>query len=169
MQAAVYKDGVDTDAGPLVISGWTTEPNHYIRVYTPVSASEVGESQRHTGVAGTGFIMRPSDATMGNREAIFIADNYVRIEGLELDGIDLLLGDSIQGIQIETTAGSTDVRIESNIIHNIINSNNTASNQSVDAIQVSSSGTTDLVKISNNIIFDIDNVNTDPGSNPDYS
>ena len=37
------------------ISGWTTDADNYLRVFTPVTASEVGVSQRHTGVAGTGF------------------------------------------------------------------------------------------------------------------
>ena len=116
MQAAVYKDGVDTDTGPFEITGWTTGPSHYIRVYTPVSTTEVGESQRHTGVAGTGFIMRPSDASAGNREIFRVLENYVRVEGLELDGSDLLSGDSLRGLQIDIGSGSTDIRIESNII-----------------------------------------------------
>lgn len=30
--------------------GWTTDATHYLKVYTPVSSLEVGESQRHSGV-----------------------------------------------------------------------------------------------------------------------
>ena len=41
--------------GLFDITGYTTDATHYIRVYTPMSSSEVGVSQRHRGVFGTGF------------------------------------------------------------------------------------------------------------------
>ncbi len=47
MMAACYADGADTTA--VTIDGWTTGDNNYIKIYTPVSSSEVGASQRHNG------------------------------------------------------------------------------------------------------------------------
>ena len=64
MQVAAYADGPDTDGSQVTIgSEWVTGPNAYIRIYTPVSTSEVGVSQRHTGIASTGttgYVRRPT-------------------------------------------------------------------------------------------------------------
>jgi Peptidase family C25/Concanavalin A-like lectin/glucanases superfamily/Domain of unknown function (DUF2341) len=81
LNLACYNDGVMTmaDGAEVDIVGYTTGPATYIRVYTPVSASEVGVSQRHTGVFGTGFQLSGS-----NGDLIQIDDNYVRIEGLTI-------------------------------------------------------------------------------------
>ena len=40
---------------PSTSMGYTTDATRYIRVYTPTSSGEVGVSQRHSGVFGTGF------------------------------------------------------------------------------------------------------------------
>ena len=76
MQAAAYADGVDT--AQVTISGWDTGPSNYIRIFTPVSASEVGVSQRHDGTWGTGYRMDPS--TDGS--VLGIIEEYTRIEGI---------------------------------------------------------------------------------------
>ncbi|RLI99491.1 MAG: hypothetical protein DRP06_03345, partial [Candidatus Aenigmatarchaeota archaeon] len=47
LNIACYGDGADTDA--VVVDGWTTGVDNYIRIYTPVNSSEVGVSQRHDG------------------------------------------------------------------------------------------------------------------------
>ena len=55
MQVAAYADGPDTGSSEVKITNaWVTAAANYIRIYTPVSSSEVGVSQRHTGIAGTG-------------------------------------------------------------------------------------------------------------------
>jgi len=73
MNVACYADGVDTAA--LYILGWTTGIDNYIRIYTPVSSSEVGVSQRHSGKWGDGY-QRSND--------IIITENYVRVDGLSI-------------------------------------------------------------------------------------
>lgn len=67
---ACYADGEDVASAALCNSdnpaglegcgmtgnrGWRTDAAHTVRIYTPVSPSEVGVSQRHTGVWGTGY------------------------------------------------------------------------------------------------------------------
>ena len=52
LRIACYADGSDRTAvvvGGDVGSNWVTGPANYIELYTPVSASEVGTSQRHAG------------------------------------------------------------------------------------------------------------------------
>ncbi|MDQ1284464.1 MAG: hypothetical protein QG620_812 [Patescibacteria group bacterium] len=44
-----YGDAEDTTMG-VVIQGWTTDADNYLRIYAPYLASEVGTSQRHSGV-----------------------------------------------------------------------------------------------------------------------
>ena len=67
---ACYADGEDVTSAALCNSdnpaglegcgmlgnhGWRTDATHTVRLYTPVSQAEVGVSQRHTGVWGTGY------------------------------------------------------------------------------------------------------------------
>lgn len=115
---ACYDDGPLDDR--LDLAGWTTGPNHYIRIYTPVGSSEVGVSQRHTGHAGTGFRVAPVDATVAAYYIIFLRTEYVRIEGVELDGTGLSAARSVRGIGVaEDLANAGDIRISSNIIHDL--------------------------------------------------
>ena len=148
MLVAAYADGPDTNPNGVTISGWTTGANNYIRVYTPVSTSEVGTSQRHTGTAGTGYVLRPSTLSPAtNFRLLQILENYVRIEGLELDGTDIQNGENMDGILVSTSTAGTDNRIEGNLIHDIRNSNNTpASTRSLGGILLQN-GSQDLVKI----------------------
>jgi hypothetical protein len=87
LNVACYADGQDSAA--VVINGWNTSANHYIRIYTPVSTSEVGTSQRHNGTWSTsGYRL-----VVSNTCAILVSDNYVKFDGLQvrvssLSGID---------------------------------------------------------------------------------
>ena len=47
MSVACYADGPDCYVD---ITGWTTGPDNYIRIFTPALPSEAGVSQRHAGV-----------------------------------------------------------------------------------------------------------------------
>ncbi|GEM_PF-1276901 len=81
MFVACYGDGTDTTA--VSISGWTTGVDNYIKIYTLVSSSEVGVSQRHEGTwDDTKFNIK----TDGNYNAIDIKDDYVYLEGLQIQG-----------------------------------------------------------------------------------
>ncbi|MGD9307025.1 MAG: LamG domain-containing protein, partial [Desulfobacterales bacterium] len=79
MMVACYADGVDSSV--VTINGWTTDSDHYIKIYTPFSTGEVGTSQRHDGTWGGGGYSREV-ATSG--EALLISEENVRIEGLRL-------------------------------------------------------------------------------------
>ncbi|MFX1555524.1 MAG: hypothetical protein ACFFBV_16490, partial [Promethearchaeota archaeon] len=93
-------DGEMTDS-PVEILGWTTGPNNYIRIYTPTSTSEVGESQRHDGTWGTGFRLRPSSGT-----PIAVYEDYVRIEGIAMQAAASAACISVSGMST-----NNDVRI----------------------------------------------------------
>ena len=165
MQVAAYTDGPDAGASEVdITSAWITGANNYIRIYTPVSSSEVGVSQRHTGLAGTGYVRQPVKSSAGHTELLEINTNYVRVEGLEFDGSNVTGAENFYGIFIQVASGSTDIRIEHSLIHDLTNSNNTpASSRYVRGIY--SGGTSeDLVKIANTIIYAIANINTSSGS-----
>jgi hypothetical protein len=109
------------DDGPMVIDypvdgymfeidTYTTGPANYIRVYTPTSTGEVGVSQRHTGVFGTGFQLEGRNA-----DTIRIFDNYVRIEGLTILAT-VTNNDNAWGGIWSVPDGPSDVRISDNII-----------------------------------------------------
>ena len=166
MQVAAYADGPDTDANQVSISsGWVTGPNNYIRIFTPVSTGEVGASQRHAGIAGTGYVRRPTGAAAGSYDVLEIDTNYVRLDGLEFDGSSLTGTENLYGINISTTAGSTDIRVEHCLVHDLTNSNATpASARYVRGIYSVAGNSQDLIKLANNLVYGIANINTNSGS-----
>ena len=161
MHVGAYADGPDTDGNSMTIDGWITGAANYIRIYTPVSASEVGISQRHTGVAGTGFVRRPSGSTYA---AIYIRDDHVRIEGLEIDGSNLVNGSNTQGILVQDPAAGSDIRISGNLIHDIRNSTfDDSASRTCSGINVfGSAGIT--MRVANNIVYGIENISAHTGS-----
>ena len=60
LNLACYNDGADPSHYVRIEEPWITGPTTYIRVFTPVSTNEVGISQRHFGVAGTGYRIAPT-------------------------------------------------------------------------------------------------------------
>ena len=165
MQVAAYADGPDTFASDVrITSAWVTGAINYIRIYTPVSSSEVGVSQRHTGIAGTGYVKRPTKNPGNNTELLEINTNYVRVEGIEFDGSNVTDAENFYGIYITVASGSTDIRIENFLIHDLTNSNLTpASARYVRGIYVDGTSE-DLVKIANTIIYAIAGINTNGSS-----
>jgi hypothetical protein len=144
---ACYNDGVMSlaEGAGVLIEAHTTGPANYIKVYTPVSTSEVGVSQRHRGGWGTGFQLSGSNAA-----TIRISDDYVRIEGLAVLVTVTNDDDSWGAIWSAPYAAASDVRIS----HNIVKGNVT------DAPYVSSfgiavgEGDSDVSKVWDNIVFD---------------
>ncbi|MFC1622409.1 DUF2341 domain-containing protein [Patescibacteria group bacterium] len=125
-QAACYADGDMNDGGAgISISGWTTATSSYVRIYTPTSTDEVGISQRHTGVEGTGFVLKPSIDLSGTayRNIMYINEDFVRLEGIEFDGSNIAGGENIRGMYVLAPNGSgSDIIVENNIIHDLYNS-----------------------------------------------
>ncbi len=141
-----YNDGpmVMGASAEVVITGYTTGPANYIRVYTPVASNEVGVSQRHRGVFGTGFRLEGTNA-----DTIQIEDDYVRVEGLTIQATVTTSG-SWGGIWSVPNAVS-DIRISHNIIKSVVTAGNPAYGIAL------GQGASDVSKVWNNIVFNVTN------------
>jgi hypothetical protein len=100
---ACYEDGPMDDQ--VVIDGYTTSASYYIRVFTPVLPNQVGTSQRHTGTAGSGFVLQPLPPRP-EADTIVVKANHVRIEGLEIDGSQYSGSYGYGGVSLETYGAS---------------------------------------------------------------
>ncbi|HOZ56338.1 MAG TPA: hypothetical protein PLH29_03880, partial [bacterium] len=140
-----YNDALDT--ATVTITGWTTDSSHYIKIYTPHTASQVGTTQRHTGKWDTaGYRLEVT-----NSNGLDIRDNNVRVEGLQ---IKLNMSDNIGygGISFLTLSepDSTDQRAA----WNIITASNSGSGNAYGIIAASPDNTT--TRFFSNIIYDLD-------------
>ena len=115
MMVACYADG--DDIGSVYLDGWTTGPDTYIRIFTPVFSTEVGTSQRHNGVWSTSAYRLSQDASYFAVMGIF--ERYVRIDGLQLNANQIVSTES-NGIQVDD--GNGDLPVEIQISNNIIRS-----------------------------------------------
>ena len=146
LNLACYADGVmsmpsGTEVGVI---GYTTDPTHYVRIYTPTSSSEVGVSQRHRGVFGTGFRLEGTNA-----DTIEIQDSYVRIEGLTILAT-VTDTSSPWGAIWSIPNGASDVRIS----HNIIKGNVTdAASLAAYGITLGYIGSSEQARVWNNILY----------------
>jgi len=102
---ACYGDAVDTSS--TWINGWTTSAQNYIKIYTPVNSTEVGESQRHIGKANTGYKIKSSNY------GFVLYDNYQWIDGLEIEDIP---GEGNIPIYV-SSSGSKEFKISNNLIY----------------------------------------------------
>lgn len=78
-RVACYNDGVETTS--FVISGWTTDATRNIKIFTPVTPTEVGVSQRHSGVNASGYQITSNSQALA---IIQVSVPFVTIEGLAL-------------------------------------------------------------------------------------
>ncbi|MFA6183740.1 MAG: LamG domain-containing protein [Parcubacteria group bacterium] len=79
---AAYANGTTADTTAVAVSGWTTAQQDFIKVYTPVSTTEVGTSQRHAGKWDSGKYRLEVDATYVT--ILDSIDNNVVIDGLQI-------------------------------------------------------------------------------------
>jgi hypothetical protein len=148
--ATCYKDGVVDDSVTIDDASWETGENNYIKIYAPAS-------QRHTGVAGTGFVLKPSTTTPGVYYSVIqIQEDYVRIEGIEIDGSTIDNGQAVRGIQTKDGSATSDIRIDKCLIHDLTSETGTEYPQAV-GIMIGSGST----RITNTIIYDMLNTSTD--------
>jgi len=128
------------DNSEVEISSWTTGRGNYIKVYTPVTASEVGTSQRHQGRWDDGkyrILSSVSAVLFG------ISNENARIEGLQLDssaGTAYSIGAYPSGI------------MNLYVSNNIIKGNNNTNRFNIDSLNTAASGS--KAYIYNNIIYD---------------
>ena len=120
MNVAGYGDGEDVTS--VNISGWTTAPGNYIRIYTPTSTSDVGASQRHDGKWDTTSAYRISN-TLNTEWVIRVEERYVRIDGIQVDfqrapATPQTPSTNIAGIDVKD--GNADAAVEFHISNNIV-------------------------------------------------
>jgi hypothetical protein len=150
-----YKDAPLKETDDIEIDGYTTGADNYIRIYTPVDSSEVGTSQRHTGIAGTGFVLQ-SDYSGTYAWLLHIFDDYVRVEGLEIDG-SLVSVVGINGIKTKDVSNTdSDIRIDKVLIHDLTKNDSEANEFEGHGIYVSDG----KVRITNSIIYNVTNNNS---------
>jgi hypothetical protein len=154
-----YKDAPLDERVELSGSVYTTGAANYIRIYTPVDSSEVGISQRHTGIAGTGFVIKPTYSGTTAR-ILYIHEAYVRVEGIEIDGSSMNAR-HFRGIYIkDPPAADSDVRIDKVLVHDLTKDNVSADPYDAYAIYFS----TGSGRITNSIVYNLTNDNTDPAA-----
>jgi len=132
--AECYNDWPDGLQDAPSISGWTTDADHYIKVYTP-------ESERHNGTAGSGFWLK-GDTTYV--DSLTISDPYVVAEGLE---ITANLANAYRCIRVNVGSKTGWVKISHCLLHD-------STVNKAEGIGVGSVGT---IYIWNNIIYNMDN------------
>ncbi len=117
MEAACYNDGPMNDR--VDVTGWTTGPRNYVRIFSPAASYLVGAAQRHTGVAGSGFVVRPTLDNV-NTAMVTLSVPYARVEGLELDGSNITNVRYARGVRVlQGLTNVGDIRIDSMLIHDL--------------------------------------------------
>ena len=102
-----------TDTAAVIISGYTTGPNNYIKLYTPISTTtEANTSQRHNGVWNdTKFKIARTFSSV-----LTINSNYVIIEGLQFS---VTPNGSHRSIEITGLSGAGNIKISKSIFRGI--------------------------------------------------
>ncbi len=90
------------DTQPLSIDGWTTDAEHYVRIYTTTAA-------RHTGLPGSGYRLQTTDS-----RPIYSTVAHLRIEGLEIHG---LYDGTLVYLRPDTAEGVGEIHLSHNLIH----------------------------------------------------
>jgi hypothetical protein len=128
--AVCYKDGVLQEIDVVEIDGWTTAEDNYIRIWVP-------EGQRHTGTAGTGFVLKPNTTTPQEWFLIFWIDElYVRFEGIEIDGSDIENAQFVGGIDTGNVDGVGEIRVDKCLIHDLTNPTQASSSAYIRGISI---------------------------------
>ena len=112
MNVACYGDGQDSTA--VEIDDWTTGSDNYIRIYTPTASSEVGITQRHSGVWDDNkYNLVVATAPIQAKE------ENLRFEGLQLKVTQVLSNGTAGIVFYNTSAAVADYRVSSCIIEGI--------------------------------------------------
>jgi len=157
---AGYGDGedqADITGVEIGVNGWTTSPTNYLRIYAPYLASEVGTSQRHSGVWNTSAYRLVGP----NFHAITI--NHANIGGVRLEGLQIRINNLVflnaRTIYLGEYASNADLRVTQCLLQGKT-TGTSADHQAIRVDNLGSSGGT--VRIWNNIIYDF-NVNNAEG------
>jgi hypothetical protein len=137
------------DMAAVSISGWKTDPQHYIHIYTTSEA-------RHKGVEGTGYRIHTihDPDPLKNKQPFFAMVSHIRVDGIEVFG-EAKLTSSVLSIipPFNTVTTDGDVRVSNNIVHGMRWLDDQGKQTGCGAgISVSSSGTS---RVYNNIIYEV--------------
>ncbi len=124
---------INADTSAVVIDGWTTDANHYIKIYTTPEA-------RHDGKWNTNKYRLETN----NVDCITNYENYVRIDGLQIK----LTTSTEQYAVWMRPGGTSEIRISNNIIRGVVSGGNY-----VTGINFWNSASGTVGKIWNNIIY----------------
>ncbi len=127
------------DTTSVTIDGWTTTSANYISVYTTSTA-------RHNGKWDTNKYRLV--ATPSNYAAIYIYEDFVRIDGLQVQPTGS--GASTHGITVESNTAGAESQISNNIVYG---SSTAAGKTEFFGIQMFN-GAANTMKVWNNIIYD---------------
>ena len=142
---AAYANGTTADTTAVTIDGWTTAEQNYIKVYTPVSTSEVGTSQRHAGK----WDDNKYKIYVSSGNTITIQDHDVILDGLQI-GITGTSGDQ-RNIDQQSGGSGGSYQISNNIIKGVSGSGyNIGIYSNADA--------SSITKIWNNIIYNVGSI-----------
>jgi hypothetical protein len=159
---ALYADA--PESGVIRFQYWDTSSLHFIKIFTPFSSLEVGESQRHLGVWNTSkFHLVCSDMA----SCLSSSMNGFIIDGLQIENqLDLNLGNP-SGVSVGGTEGSSDgVNIARN---NIVKSTGTGTGGALDiGIRLSSGGMATSSYAINNISYGFGIGLSNPGGIGNY-
>jgi len=140
-----YDSGPDTTA--VSVTGWNTGSSNYIKIYTPNNtAAEVNLSQRHSGKWNTG---KYSLEVTGGVSAIFIAVNYVRIDGLQVKSTDSTSNNNDIIVTASSISGASEVSVSNSIVQGVM------SGSSIDLSGISNWSTITVMKVFNNIVYNV--------------
>ncbi|MCP4594991.1 LamG-like jellyroll fold domain-containing protein, partial [Neptuniibacter sp.] len=134
--AACYNDWAGGLDNTLWVSGSTTDSSHYFKITSPAG-------QRHNGIAGTGFHLKPT--TNQNASAIGIDQAYTVVEWLEISNWTGYSGWNVR-YAIEAALVNGLVTIRNNIVHD----NGTDSRNEQHGIRINRNN-----YIYNNIVYNI--------------
>lgn len=141
---ACYANGTTADeaSNGILISGWTTNTTHYVKIYTPTAANEVGASQRHGGVWNTGKYRLECN---GNGAA----NHVLKVEGVnvKVDGLQIFENEAVNTLN---AIYAFNVVGEAEVSNNIIRGQSPASI----GVEVAASGAqAGVFKVWNNIVY----------------
>ena len=130
---------------PVTIDDWTTDEDHYIKIYT------YGEA-RHNGIYGNKASAYRLESNSGYLGVIEIKERYVQIDGLQINNTAHREDKNPKGILINAfNTDLSDIKISNNIIRS---GGAGAANSNVNGIRVGGNTVSSVnVKIWNNIIY----------------
>ena len=151
VNVACYADANDTT--PVQIAGWTTDPGHYISIFTPYLSGHVGASQRHAGTwASGGYALV---AALNFTGVLDIRADYVRVTGLRIDNTQAENAGGTNQVLGILSRPTDNALFEIQVSHNIVRTTGSVALNAHDwrdsgLYQYSSGG---VLKAWNNIIY----------------